>query len=1227
MTMEMSTLENKRVLTSCRGGPLTDDIYIEIPIKAGTVGYRLFNGTHQFGFHTSESESRGVLVFLKKDDVEELHNCWRRRFKGYHGKYHVVLSIDMIDITLVDDILKSDCIAGLIVLDPESRLDPSKRLSHDGACPNPTSGMHSGGCSSDNAWNERGYILYEGLRNIDWRMQILYMYNQTHLETIKQQDSFGLIPEVSPGEISVLTSVIAVLAAARGIGLHASAFEKAAEHSDRHESFDYIGSSDIEYTMGLGTFPEKIKNNSTAWIDPIAVSQLDGIVEIQQLGTGDGSKLNALIDGHQFQEGQLQDLLASLSAGASAAGGSLVHPTADSRVPPSSWYPFARVNPSVKGVVLAPFSDKYEYRRVNSMLDRASWTAKERSAAISEITLAASAVLRAAADYVHLDPVVKKSLTIDHKFVSDLTECFVGSEKWTDCSFFAKMEFDAEFLARKPYLGKSTYISAEATNTLRVFIAHALFYAIGSTADTSNITDEKSCAEFTKNQNDFHVYSYSWQADPYTGVYRCYRAPFRGYDFKNNTYSTWTESIYTIENLRLYLVQGESYEYSMLLIGIVFAVVSFLIVGRCNEDTFMIKREESRVEEETYVTNIGQSMELLTANARDEYLACFDKGIDAGKTEEQAKKACRSELRSFEGACPGSWVTHFIRKHNFERYKQTLVEEGVLWTSLRVRDQSTAASKPPRRRKSVVVNKVSPESAASSADPSTSSAPIRKQASKAKISRASLTVDPKNFPKLTVPPTAPPQNPLEKSNEKQPLFTPEPAANGREHWSLPSLVEAESVDTQPLLKFVDFSKSSIADDIPENINIHRLLASLRLCHKYKFGGQVIQARLTALTPPAVLEASRLLAEGEMRRRCALRTQSVEELDDVAGLASDLRDQLKRIHLPPSMSVTINALLGCVIDPSHTVSTFSPNAFKLPVYRHEVHLHLACAALESEQWPMFKLIMQSCPLSPHYSPVLVFHIIDFAVRNPKSKMSFQLVRDCIVQEKRRDVMEWYLDAASQERLPLNQLQWSKYASNLISVCGSKADPISVTKQGGLSTAAGKSLPISVPVEEPISESDFQSLKADLNSLLHELSKRSGSVTKKEVAALRQNLRSWAKKDEKAVIIDSLNVYHGFQRGFEPLVKLTTRLADEYENAIVVTRHFLADKLKSVRWRGNSLTWVTNIYASRSEDDLLVLLAAMEWGRNAYVLSNDRFTTVFVCHHIIEINDIVAVISLV
>ncbi|VDP34241.1 unnamed protein product [Heligmosomoides polygyrus] len=60
--------------------------------------------------------------------------------------------------------------------------------------------------------------------------------------------------------------------------------------------------------------------------------------------------------------------------------------------------------------------------------------------------------------------------------------------------------------------------------------------------------------------------------------------------------------------------------------------------------------------------------------ARDRYLHCFDRELGAGNSEEQT---CRAELRLFENACPSSWVGHFIRKHNFERYKQALVEQGV----------------------------------------------------------------------------------------------------------------------------------------------------------------------------------------------------------------------------------------------------------------------------------------------------------------------------------------------------------------------------------------------------------------------------------------------------------------------------------------------------------------------------------------------------------------------
>ncbi|VDK44262.1 unnamed protein product [Cylicostephanus goldi] len=325
-------------------------------------------------FSCSKADSRGVVVMMKKGERAGLLDCWRSRFRDYKGKYHVLLSVDMIDRSLVHDILASNCIAGLMIVDPESKLDPSEALSHDGACPNPRSVIGSAkvneweevgeicvrvnkrvarsiyheGCQS--VWNE-GYILPEGLRNIDWKMQILYLFNSTHIDAIKKchdlfnvptggassvsfpfcaasfgvfstaagsseichrrsqpwsrlldltienkddlctpltgvnvmaylppkvyngtaahstrylmlcarLDSFGIIPEVSAGEISVLTSVIALLATTRAIGQHLEVFERAANASDRHvivaffdgESFDYIGSSDAAYDMLL----------------------------------------------------------------------------------------------------------------------------------------------------------------------------------------------------------------------------------------------------------------------------------------------------------------------------------------------------------------------------------------------------------------------------------------------------------------------------------------------------------------------------------------------------------------------------------------------------------------------------------------------------------------------------------------------------------------------------------------------------------------------------------------------------------------------------------------------------------------------------------------------------------------------------------------------------------------------------------------------------------------
>ncbi|WKX91231.1 hypothetical protein Q1695_009790 [Nippostrongylus brasiliensis] len=700
------------LLTSCcvfatYGEGLSEDIYITIPVAEGVAGYRLFNGTHQFGFHSSKADSRGVVVKLGRGEKAGLRDCWRSRFRNYLGKYHVLLSADMIDRSVVQEILNSDCIAGLIIVDPESATEATEPLSHDGMCPNQYSDVYGESCSTSHPWNDLGYVLSDGLRNIDWKMQVLYVYNKTHVEAINKcynlynvptgdesavdfpfcaasfgvfstaagsteicyrrskpwsrlfdlsienrddlcsplvgvnvlaylppkvyneaapahtarylmlsarMDSFGLIPEISPGEISVLTSVIALLAASHAIGQNSDIFEKAANASNRYvisaffdgESFDYIGSSDAAFDLMNGEFPRKLSGKIKTQLDPIVASQLEAIIEVQQLGSGDGAHLTAHADGRQFKSGKLDDLLGSLSAGASVEGGSLKPPTGNARMPPASWHSFYRIEPSIRGVVLAPFGERYIYRRINSMLDFARWNSSQRSAAESEVAIASSALLRAAADHVRLDDGQKLAIRIDKEFIKKLFECFVYSSDWFSCEYLNRINEGRLKKSSAFYTGKSTYVSAGYRNPLRFFLEWLAIYATGSTSYTSNVKDKNTCDDLGGNQN---VYIYSWQADPDTGAHYCYRSSvdvyqvnspaFRipNYDFTNHTYSTWSESLYSIDSLRLYLVEQESFERVMLVFGMLFALISFLFVGRCTENSFIIDEGERLAKE------------------------------------------------------------------------------------------------------------------------------------------------------------------------------------------------------------------------------------------------------------------------------------------------------------------------------------------------------------------------------------------------------------------------------------------------------------------------------------------------------------------------------------------------------------------------------------------------------------------------------------------------------
>ncbi|KAK6017757.1 hypothetical protein OSTOST_16717, partial [Ostertagia ostertagi] len=195
--------------------------------------------------------------------------------------------------------------------------------------------------------------------------------------------------------------------------------------------------------------------------------------------------------------------------------------------------------------------------------------------------------------------------------------------------------------------------------------------------------------------------------------------------------------------------------------------------------------------------------------------------------------------------------------------------------------------------------------------------------------------------------------------------------------SLLSLDEAEEVSSHPILKFVDFS-------VPLEKLIFIFVSSPRFASVTSFPMDVpfIRANLATLTGPAVLEAARLLADSELASSMCVTPESEREnLQRTSSLFVGIyRERFKSTRLPPSMAVAINILLGCVIDPTRTVAEISVNDMKQMIFRAEVHHNVACTALDIDQWDKFKSIMNSCPLSPHYSPILVFHITSFILRN-------------------------------------------------------------------------------------------------------------------------------------------------------------------------------------------------------------------------------------------------------
>ncbi|UMM13006.1 hypothetical protein L5515_001497 [Caenorhabditis briggsae] len=447
-------------------------------------------------------------------------------------------------------------------------------------------------------------------------------FNDTHhsskyMMVASRMDSFGMIPEVSVGEVSVLTSIISVLAAARSMGDNIEKWKKASNVSNRNiffsffngESLDYIGSGTTAYQMGKGMFPQSLREDR-AHIHPVLLEELEYVLEVQQVGVAEGRKYYVHIDGDRYDQDRTptDKIMDKIERGLRSHGFDLEKPSGSQRkVPPSSWHSFAKADSKVKAVLIAPFKEEYDYKRINSILDKNQWTSDEKEKAVQEIEAVATSILAASAEYVGLetDDVVAK---VDKKLVTTLFECLITSNFWFDCDFMQKLDGGRyhKLFDSYGFNEKSTYISMETHTAFPTVLHWLTIFALGSDKETLNVKSEKSCSHLGQFQA---MYTYTWQPSPYTGSFSCLKSaivkkvmvspavdPSTPEEEMNTRYSTWMESVYIIENVNLYLMEDSSFEYTMLIISVISALLSMIAVIRCSEATFIVDEGEPAAE-------------------------------------------------------------------------------------------------------------------------------------------------------------------------------------------------------------------------------------------------------------------------------------------------------------------------------------------------------------------------------------------------------------------------------------------------------------------------------------------------------------------------------------------------------------------------------------------------------------------------------------------------------
>ncbi|KAK3764619.1 hypothetical protein RRG08_008497 [Elysia crispata] len=373
------------------------------------------------------------------------------------------------------------------------------------------------------------------------------------------------------------------------------------------ESYDYIGSSSMVYSMQQGTFPQDLNSDrDDLHLHNIDLQHIHQFVELNQVGYRDKGSLwmHTDPDNRRAKQAQIKNMIDGLKAATQGLNVSLQEADQTQPLPPASSQRFLMERADIPVVVVTDHQAEYTNKFYNSRLDLAEFinatdyppglTEAEKydfvttqAEMISELATALARYLYEASTGVAPDPNVKDTLTANTSTVTHMLYCFLVSP---NCELLKEIvpHYNSESLetALLPYPfyvgihGDQSQISALIYNLMARFTGELV------DLDESHCKTDDHDKRYSylyvqgnkvgsgKDRQGWCIKSLVQDSDAYSPAFQ-----IDDYDWKSGKYSTWSESRWAKDSLkvRLFLVPSPHLQLLTLLSGLVVLLLSMII--------------------------------------------------------------------------------------------------------------------------------------------------------------------------------------------------------------------------------------------------------------------------------------------------------------------------------------------------------------------------------------------------------------------------------------------------------------------------------------------------------------------------------------------------------------------------------------------------------------------------------------------------------------------------